>query len=54
MPAPWPLTPPTEADRAAYAGAEPRPFWLAGLPAREPSAALRSETEAALAGAVRP
>jgi glycine/D-amino acid oxidase-like deaminating enzyme len=48
MPAPWPLTPPTAADRAAYAGAEPRPFWLAELPAREPSPALRGAVEADL------
>jgi glycine/D-amino acid oxidase-like deaminating enzyme len=48
MPAPWPLTPPTAADRAAYAGAEPRPFWLAELPAREPSPPLRGAAEADL------
>ena len=29
---PWPTTPPTAAHRAAYADAEPRPFWLATLP----------------------
>ncbi len=48
MPAPWPLTPPTAADRAAYADAEVRPFWLAQLPAREPSPPLRGATEADL------
>jgi glycine/D-amino acid oxidase-like deaminating enzyme len=48
MPAPWPLTPPTAADRAAYADAEPRPFWLAELPAREPSPPLRGAAEADL------
>src|ERR1700721_1949930 len=48
MPAPWPSTPPTAADRAAYADAEPRPFWLAELPEREPSPPLRGATEAAL------
>ncbi|HWH20045.1 MAG TPA: FAD-dependent oxidoreductase, partial [Solirubrobacterales bacterium] len=48
MPAPWPLTPPTAADRAAYVDAEPRPFWLAALPAREPSPPLRGATEADL------
>jgi glycine/D-amino acid oxidase-like deaminating enzyme len=48
MPAPWPLTPPTVADRAAYADAEPRPFWLAELPAREPSPPLRGAIEADL------
>jgi glycine/D-amino acid oxidase-like deaminating enzyme len=48
MPAPWPLTPITDDERAAYAGAEPRPFWLAELPAREPSPPLRGEAEADL------
>jgi glycine/D-amino acid oxidase-like deaminating enzyme len=48
MPVPWPLTPPTAADRAAYAGAEPRPFWLAELPAREPSPPLRGAIDADL------
>ncbi len=48
MPAPWPLTPPTAADRAAYADAEPRPFWLAALPAREPCPPLRGAAEADL------
>ena len=31
---PWPTTPPTAAHRAAFADAEPRPFWLAAP--REP------------------
>src|SRR4051812_35930996 len=48
MPAPWPLTPITADERAAYADAEPRPFWLAALPAREPSPPLRGEIEADL------
>jgi len=48
MPAPWPFTPITADERAAYADAEPRPFWLAALPAREPSPPLRGETEADL------
>ncbi|HJZ37380.1 MAG TPA: FAD-dependent oxidoreductase, partial [Solirubrobacterales bacterium] len=48
MPAPWPQTPPTAADRAAYADAEPRPFWLAELPARESSPPLRGAVEADL------
>jgi glycine/D-amino acid oxidase-like deaminating enzyme len=48
MPAPWPLTPPTAADRATYADAAPRPFWLAELPAREPSPPLRGAVEADL------
>jgi glycine/D-amino acid oxidase-like deaminating enzyme len=48
MPLPWPLTPVGARDRAAYADAEPRSFWLAGLPAREPSPPLRGEVEADL------
>src|SRR6201999_3987526 len=48
MPAPWPSTPPTAADRATYADAEARPFWLAQLPAREPSPPLRGAVEADL------
>jgi glycine/D-amino acid oxidase-like deaminating enzyme len=48
MPAPWPLTAPTAADQAAYADAEVRPFWLAELPAREPSPPLRGAAEADL------
>ena len=48
MPAPWPLTPPTAAERAAYADAAPRPFWLDRLPAREPEPALAGPTEADL------
>ncbi len=48
MPAPWPLTAPTAAERAAYADAEQRPFWLAELPAREPCPPLRGTAEADL------
>jgi len=48
MPAPWPLTPITADERAAYAGAEVWPYWLAELPAREPSPPLRGEAEADL------
>lgn len=48
MPAPWPLTPPTAAERAAYGDAEPRSFWLDRLPEREPQPALRGEAEADL------
>jgi glycine/D-amino acid oxidase-like deaminating enzyme len=48
MASPWPLTPVTDRDRAAYADAEARPFWLAELPAREPSPPLRGEVEADL------
>ena len=35
MPRPWPTTPPTAAQRAAYADASPTPFWLDDLPARD-------------------
>jgi glycine/D-amino acid oxidase-like deaminating enzyme len=48
MPLPWPLTPITAEERAAYADAEPRAYWLAELPAREPSPPLRGEVEADL------
>jgi glycine/D-amino acid oxidase-like deaminating enzyme len=48
MPAPWPLSPPTAAERAAYADAEVRPFWLAELPAREPCPPPRGAAEADL------
>jgi glycine/D-amino acid oxidase-like deaminating enzyme len=48
MPAPWPLTPPTADERAAYADAEARPFWLAELPAREPCPSLQGAAEADL------
>ncbi len=48
MPAPWPLTPITAAERAAYADAEPRSFWLAELPAREPCPPLRGAATADL------
>jgi glycine/D-amino acid oxidase-like deaminating enzyme len=45
---PWPRTPPTAADRAAYADAEPRPFWLADLAPPDPAATLIGGTEADL------
>jgi glycine/D-amino acid oxidase-like deaminating enzyme len=45
---PWPTSAPTAADRAAYADAEPRSYWLADLPAREPAAALAGDTDADL------
>jgi glycine/D-amino acid oxidase-like deaminating enzyme len=48
MPAPWPLAPVTDDERRAYADAEPRPYWLATLPAREPSPSLRGGAEADL------
>jgi glycine/D-amino acid oxidase-like deaminating enzyme len=48
MPSPWPQTDPTPAHRAAYADAEPRPFWLASLPERAPHAPLTGPTNADL------
>ncbi len=48
MSTPWPLTPPTAAERTAYADAEPRPFWLVRLPTREPEPPLRGGAEADL------
>ncbi len=48
MPAPWPTSPPTADDRATYADAVVRPFWLDRLPAREPQPALSGEVEADL------
>ena len=43
---PWPTTPPTAAHRAAYADAQPQPFWLQH-PA-EPTPALHGATDADL------
>jgi glycine/D-amino acid oxidase-like deaminating enzyme len=37
---PWPTQPPTSAHRAAFADAEPQPYWPQTLPPREPHAAL--------------
>jgi glycine/D-amino acid oxidase-like deaminating enzyme len=45
---PWPDSSPTPAHRAAYADAEPRPYWLANLPAREPYPPLAGTTKADL------
>ena len=45
---PWADSPPTAAHRAAYADAEPVPYWLANLPAREPYPPLTSTTKADL------
>ena len=36
----WTATPPSAEDRAAYADAEPRSFWLDATGAREPLAPL--------------
>ena len=48
MALPWPDTPPTEAQRAAFAGATVRPYWLDALPPREPRPALEGPAEADL------
>jgi glycine/D-amino acid oxidase-like deaminating enzyme len=45
---PWPSTPPTAAHRAAYADAEPRPFWLDGERAVAALPALTGTVEADL------
>ncbi|HSK15853.1 MAG TPA: FAD-dependent oxidoreductase [Gaiellaceae bacterium] len=48
MPPPWPTTPPTATERASYADAAPRPYWLDALPAREPRPPLSGSVEADL------
>ena len=48
MPRPWPTTPPTAEDRAAYADAVNVPFWLDDLPARAADAPLEGSVEADL------
>ena len=45
---PWPDALPTQEHRAAYADAEPAPYWLANLPSREPYPPLTSTTKADL------
>ena len=40
MTSPWPTEAPTSAHRAAFADAEPRPYWPQTLPPREPHATL--------------
>jgi glycine/D-amino acid oxidase-like deaminating enzyme len=45
---PWPETPPTAAERASFADAVPRPYWLDALPAREPRPPLEGGREADL------
>jgi glycine/D-amino acid oxidase-like deaminating enzyme len=48
MPRPWPTTPPTAAQRAAYADALPTSFWLDDLPARAADPPLEGATSADL------
>lgn len=45
---PWPSSPPSQAERAAFADAVARPYWLDVLPPREPGPPLEGETEADL------
>ncbi|HEV7175351.1 MAG TPA: FAD-dependent oxidoreductase, partial [Solirubrobacteraceae bacterium] len=45
---PWPTDPPTSAQRAAYADAVTRPFWLDALPQRGTHPPLSETTEADL------
>jgi glycine/D-amino acid oxidase-like deaminating enzyme len=48
MPRPWPTSPPTAEQRAAYADAQPRSFWLDDLPERAGDAPLRVSATADL------
>src|SRR3954452_22893445 len=49
---PWPTTPPTPQERAAYADATPRAFWLDRLPPRDPTPLEReAETDLLIVGA---
>ncbi|MCZ4493916.1 MAG: FAD-dependent oxidoreductase [Conexibacter sp.] len=48
MPRPWPTSPPTAEQRAAYADATPRSFWLDDLAARADDAPLTASTTADL------
>ena len=48
MASPWPDTPPTAAQRAAYADATPRSFWLDSLPERPPHPPLEETLDADL------
>ena len=48
MSVPWPSSPATPVQRAAYADAVPRAFWLDALPPREPEASLAGTVDADL------
>ena len=48
MPPPWPLTAPTAAQRAAFADAAVRPFWLDDLPATRDAPPVDGDVEADL------
>jgi glycine/D-amino acid oxidase-like deaminating enzyme len=45
---PWPAEPPSARQRAAFADAVPRSYWLETLPPREPEPSLSGRTEADL------
>jgi glycine/D-amino acid oxidase-like deaminating enzyme len=45
---PWSSTPPTEPQRAAFADATVRPYWLDALPPRDPRPSLEGPSEADL------
>jgi glycine/D-amino acid oxidase-like deaminating enzyme len=45
---PWPTTPPTAQELAAFADAAPRPYWLDSLATREPHPRLEGVVEADL------
>ena len=45
---PWPSSPPTAEQRAAFSGAIVRPYWLDALPPREPEPRLEGPAEADL------
>lgn len=48
MSTPWPKSPPTRDELAAFADAEPRPFWAASAQPQDPAAALRGQATADL------
>src|SRR6188472_2033651 len=48
MPVPWLTTPPTARDRATYADAEQRAYWMDGPPARDAEPVLREAVDADL------
>ena len=48
MSPPWPTTPPSASDRASYANAEPRPFWMLAARPQDAHPALTGVTDADL------
>lgn len=47
---PWPTTPPTAAHRAAFADADPRPFWLTAARAARPALSEVAEADLCIVG----